>query len=149
MSFLKFFVKEDGGDFPICHMSEPESAAIAECVDDLVPSKYQMMSNTFWFETDVCMLDEEDEEPPFGLLRCYTHNPNAKNGSLGESRIPYTMPDDIVASLAGKTFRVNPRQLGLNAWASKVEITFESVAPKELPVKGIKASTLIAAALKQ
>jgi hypothetical protein len=126
MSFLKFFVKEDDRDFPVCHMSEPESAAIAECVNDLVPSKYEMLSTSFWFETDVCLLDEEDEQPSFGLLRCYTYNQTAKNDSLDESRIPYPIPEDVVTSLAGKTFRVNPRQLGLNPWGVKVEITFES-----------------------
>jgi hypothetical protein len=144
MSSLKFFVKEDGREFPICDMSEPESAAIGECVNDLIPYSPE----DYWFEADTCLFDDEDEAP-YGILRCYTHNPRPKNGSVLESRIPHAIPQDLMASLSGKTFRIQPRQLGLNPWGAKVELIFESLLAKEEPVKGIKASVLIAAALKQ
>lgn len=143
MSYLKFFVKEDGREFPICDMSEPESAAIGECVNDLIPYS----TENYWFEADTCLFDED--EAPYGILRCYTHNPSPSNGSVLESRIPHAIPQDLMSSLSGKTFFIQPRQLGLNPWGSKVELIFESLLPKEEPVKGIKASVLIAAALKK
>jgi hypothetical protein len=144
---LKFFVKEDGSDFGLCDMTEPESAAIGECVDDLLPNSY---TTTYWFQTDTCILDsDDDEDPAYGLLRCFTHNPTPKNGSLMESQIPHPIPQSVLDSLAGKTFRVTPRQLGLSPWGSKIEVTFESVAVSAPAAKtGIKASDLIAAALK-
>jgi hypothetical protein len=130
---LKFFVKENGTDFPISHMTEPETAAIEECVDDLIPSEHKFVS--YWFEADTCILPEGDEEedddfeePAYGLLKCYTHHPNPKSFSIAGSRIPHPIPSDLLKQLAGKTFRVNPRQLGVNPWGAKVEITFEDVA---------------------
>jgi hypothetical protein len=89
-----------------------------------------------------------------------------------ESRLPHPIPQDILTKLAGKTFVVHPRQLGLNPWGKKVEVIFESVeapapapAPAPTPVPppvpvpdpappkpvvkaGIPVSALIAAALK-
>lgn len=133
--------------FPVSMMTEPETAAIAECLDDLIPSK----QTDYWFEPDLCILDEEfykdGEEPDFGLLRCYTHNPNPKNGSLNETRIPYPIPREVLANLSGKTFRIEPRQLGLSPWAKIVEIVFESVSLP--PTTGVKASDLIRSALHQ
>ena len=175
---LKFFVKEDGRDFAVCDMTEPEGAAIGECVDDLLPSSW---GTEYWFEADTCVSeeDEDDNLPEYGLLRCFIHNPNPRNGSLFASRLPHPIPQDILTKLAGKTFVVRPRQLGLSPWGAKVEVLFESVeapAPKPVPpvpdpspapapapspspppapappkpaVKtGIPASSLIAAALK-
>jgi hypothetical protein len=105
-------------------MTEPESAAIEECVDDLLP----MSKGTYWFEPDLCLLDEdEDEMPSYGLVSCYTENPRPKDGSLGESRIPHPLPKELLDALQGKTFRVYPRQLGLNPWGEKVEIVFETL----------------------
>jgi len=163
---LKFFVREDGQDFPVSQMTEPETAAIAECVDDFVPS----WTAPHWFETDTCLDwdDDADEGPPYGLLCCYVHNPNPKNGSLLQSRLAHPIPQETLAQLAGKTFRVHPRQLGVNPWGAKVEIVFEpdpdspkpvppvplpepepAPAPAPAPAKaGIKASALIAAALQ-
>lgn len=146
MSSIKFFVKEDDKDFPVWQMTEPESAAIGECVDDLVPHESKW-ADKYWFEADLCLLDED--EAPYGVLHCFTHNPSPKNGSLLESRIPHAIPEEVLQALSGKTFVVHPRQLGLNPWGKKVEIVFESILPAEKPVNGIKASVLIAAALKQ
>lgn len=151
MSSIKFFVKEDGREFSVCEMSEPESAAIEECVDDLIPAQFKW-STELWFEVDLinlCVLDDEEEESEWGVLRCFTHNLTPKNGSLLESRVPHPFPTEVLQALSGKTFVVYPRQLGVNPWGKKVEIVFESVLPKEEPVKGIKASALIAAALNK
>lgn len=144
MSSLKFTVKENDKLFPVCEMTEPECAAIEECVNDLIPS-FCENRHDYWLEPDLCLLEEDEEMPSYGLLCCYTHNPNPKNGSLAESRIPHPLPKEVLDQLAGKTFLVNPRQLGLSPWGNKVEVVFEAVAP----VRGVKASVLIAAALKQ
>ena len=136
---LKFYVKEDNCDFPVCHMTEPEGAAIGECVDDLCPNAW---GTEYWFETDTCLIDEEEDEdgeyqePTYGLLRCFTHNPKPQNGSMMASRLPHPIPDAVLRKLAGKTFVVQPRQLGVNPWGKKVEVLFESVeppAPKPVP----------------
>lgn len=153
-TYLKFTVLEDGKHFSVGHMTEPESAAIEECVNGLVPSECEWRTD-YWLEVDMCpSLDEEfrdddaDEEPNYGLLRCFAHNPNPKNSSQLESRIPHPLPKEVLEELAGKTIRVYPRQLGVNPWGSKVEIVFEPHVTA--PIKsGIKASALIAAALKQ
>lgn len=123
---LKFFVRENDQEFPVCFMSSKEADAIGECVDDLIPNEYQM-SDVFWLEADLVFSgeDDNDDDPAYGRLRCYTYNPNPSNGSLAESRIPFEMPEELVQMLAGKTFRVNPRQLGVNAWGERVEIRFE------------------------
>ncbi len=165
---LKFFVKEDGSDFPICHMTEPEGSAIGECVEMIVSSPFGAV---YWFDADTCLFEDEEDDADYGILRCFTHNMAPKNGSLDESRVPYPIPQDLLTKLSGKTFRIRPRQLGLNPWGKKIELTFESVpvaapaplpAPVPVPVPaiapesdpvpvqkaGIKASTLIAAALK-
>jgi hypothetical protein len=136
---LNFFIREDNRDFPVSEMSEPEGAAIEECVEDLIPSRFE--STVFWFETDTCHLDEDDV--PYGTLRCFTHNPTPRNGSLLESRIPYPIPKEVLDALAGKTFVIRPPQYGVNPWGQKVEVTFE-----QKPKSGILASELIAAALK-
>jgi hypothetical protein len=153
---LKFFIKEDDRDFPVCHMSEPETAAIGECIDDLLPQTYA--TTNYWFEVDTCLFDEEDDdqEPIYGLVRCFIHNPKPTNGSLMESRLPHPIPQSVLDSLAGQTFRIQPRQLGLSPWGATIEVTFESAAapaaaPAALaqPLKpGIKGSDRIAAALK-
>ncbi len=132
---LKFFVRENGEDFPLSHMSEPECAAIGECVDDLCPTSW---GAEYWFESDTCVTEEDEDEdlPAYGLLRCLTHNPNPRNGSVFASRLPHPIPQDVLTKLAGKTFVVHPRQLGVNPWGAKVEVLFESVeapAPKPVP----------------
>ena len=174
---LKFFIKEDDRDFPVCDMTEPESAAISECLDDLLPQTY---TTNYWFEVDTCLFDEDDDdqEPVYGLVRCFTHHPIPKNGSVLENRLPYPIPQTVLDSLAGKTFRIHPRQLGLSPWGVKIEVTFASVSaerqpPLSAPIvpalaklpeilqaisadvsiptamkTGIRASDLIAAALK-
>lgn len=83
----------------------------------------------------MCLLDDVPEaelgEPDFGLLRCFTHNPAPKNGTVLESRLPSEFPQKALDALAGKTFRVYPRQLGLSPWAKTVEIVFENPALKQ------------------
>lgn len=145
---LKFTVREDDKEFSVSHMSEPECAAIEECINDLIPREFQY-TETFWFDVDMCFSgeEEEDEMPNYGLLRCFTHNPNPKNGSLLEGRMPFPFPKKLLDELQGKTFRVHPRQLGVNPWGTKVEVIFEAAAVKK-PSAGVKASELIAAALK-
>jgi hypothetical protein len=129
---LKFFVKENNNDFSVSEMTEPECAAIGECVDDLLPHPYSL---EYWFETDTCLFEEEEdeEEPTYGLVRCFTHNPAPRNGSLLESRLPSEIPQAVLTKLAGKTFRVHPRQLGLSPWGEKVEVRFEALSPEPSP----------------
>lgn len=129
---LKFYVKEDGADFSISHMSGQETASIEECVSDLLPSCW---GADCWFEADTCLYDEDEDEPEpdYGLVRCFTHNPKPKNGSQMELRLPYAIPTDVLAKYAGKTFRVHPRQFGVNPWGAKVEITFEAITPPPPP----------------
>lgn len=150
---LKFYVREDGQDFGINCMTEPECAAIGECVDDICQSDW---GKNYWFEADTCLLDEDDGdedddyvEPTYGLLRCFTHNPAPRNYSIYENRIPYDIPQDILNKVAGKTFVVRPRQLGLNPWGKKVEILFESVAaPAPTPVP-VPAPTPVASVVEK
>jgi hypothetical protein len=138
MSFLKFFVKENGKEFAISDMSEPETAAIEECVVDLLPKP----KGPYWFEPDTC-LEDLDDAVPYGVVWCYTDNPNPKDGSLGQSRIPHPVPQELLEAVQGKTFHVVPRQLGVNPWGHSVEIVFEA------PAKGgLKASDLIQLALQ-
>lgn len=173
---LKFFIKENGSDFGICDMTEPERAAISECVSDLIPDKY--LFDAVWFEVDTCILTDEDddsfdeddtyEEPKYGLLRCFRHNPNPRYFTSMKSKLPTDFPQDVLDKLAGKTFRIYPRQLGVNPWGVKIELRFESVEPVVLPAvvpepavvpaqaeppknttSGTPASVLIAAALKK
>lgn len=118
-------------------MSEPESSAIAECVEALLPKS----KGAYWFEADVVLFDED--EPPYGLVRCYQKNPNPKNGSLSESQLPHPLPQELLDAVEGKTFRVHPKQYGLNPWGATVEIKFGTLSKK-----GVKASDLIAAALQ-
>lgn len=137
---LKFFVTENGNKFPISQMSEPESYAIQRCVEQLLPNH----TDDYWLEVDTCIfITDGEEEPEYGLVRGFTANPNPKNGSQAESKIPHPIPLDIVKSLQGKTFHVSPTQYGLNPWSFTVEIRFEDVG-----LLGIKASELIAAALR-
>ena len=118
---LKFFVYENGTQFSVSEMSEPESAAISECVDYLLPKS---KSASYWFETDVCLLDAEDEDAAYGRVWCYTHNLNPRDGSQAESRLPHLIPDELKA-LAGKRYHITPRQYGVNPWKHPVEIHFE------------------------
>lgn len=142
MMTLKFFVKENDTDFPLSQMSEPETFAISECVRTLLPVSEE---EDCWFEPDVCVfVRDEEEEPAYGLVRYYQENPNPKDYSLAESRIAKEIPQTVIDSLQGKTFRVKPKRYGVNPWGKKVEITFESVKP----VNGMKASELISLALK-
>lgn len=146
--YLKFTVMENETLFPVSSMSAPESDAIDECVMDLVPKKYKW-SSEIWFEADLVLLDDfyddSDEEPSFGVLRCFKPNPCPKNGSQMESRLPCEFPTDLLSELSGKKFLVEPRQLGLSPWGKKVEVAFEHLPPG----KGMKASDLIASALQQ
>jgi len=149
MSYLKFFVRENGNQFAVSEMSEPESAAIEECVSDLLP----MPKGPYWFEPDTTLLDLDlEDDVAYGVVWCYTDNPNPKNTSLGESRIPHPVPNELVEAVQGKTFHVYPRQLGVNPWAHTVESVFEAPSipgtPSGTP-SGIKASELIARALQQ
>ena len=137
MSSISFLVYENNSQFSISDMSEPESASIAERVDALLPEP----KGSYWFEVDVCVFEED--EPPYGLVRCYQENPKPKNGSLGESRIPHPLPPELLEAVEGKTFQVQPKQYGVNPWGAKVEIKFDTPSKK-----GVKASQLIAAALK-
>jgi hypothetical protein len=123
MFTLKFFVRENNIDFSVSQMSSKEMDAIEECIDDLLPQDGPL----YWFEADLVFSGEEDDddEPVYGRLRCFTQNPNPANGSMAESRIPFPIPQEILHHLAGKTFAVTPRQLGLNAWG-RVDIRFET-----------------------
>lgn len=122
---LKFFVRENGTELSVFQLTSPEAAAIQECVENLIPRPFDR-SATFWFEADMCLMQEEDEEPAYGRLRCYTHNPHPANGSLDSSRLPFAFPTQLLTYLQGKTFQVCPQQLGLSPWKA-VEIVFETV----------------------
>lgn len=139
MYSLKFTVYEDGQLFSINEMTEPESAAISECVHDLF---HLPAGITYWPEVDVVRLD--DDEASEGVLRFYTMNPEPKSGSLEDSRTPHTIPAEVLAKLTGKRFHIQPPQYGLSPWGKNVELVFEG-----LPVTtGMRASDLIAAALE-
>jgi hypothetical protein len=133
-SQIRFFVYENGDLFPISSMTEPETAAIQECVQDLLPSAFSM--GDVWMDVDTCLYDDEDadqdeddyKEPEYGLLKCRTLNLKPKNGSLGEMSIAGTIPDEILRIVNGKRFTVHPRQLGLSPWGQKVEIQFETLS---------------------
>ncbi len=117
-------MREDGNEFPICDMSEPEAAAIGECVIDQIPGMLQF-GKGYYIEADTCLgLDEtiEEEMPSYGLLRCLS----TSNGT------PHEFPSEVINALAGKFFRVSPKQYGMNPWGKKVFILFESV-PKTEP----------------
>ena len=126
MTSIKFTVFENDSLFSISQMSEPETFAISLVVDDLLP---KVKGDTYWFEVDTCLfpedLEDEDEEPEYGLVKCYQYNPTPKNGSLGESRIPHPFPEEAFNALKGKTFLVHPKQYGVNPWGKKVEIKFQ------------------------
>jgi hypothetical protein len=142
MMTLKFFVKENGKDFSLLQMSEPETYAISECVMNLLPVP---KDTSCWFEADTCIfVSDDEEEPTYGLLRYFAENPNPKNGSLAEASRPKEIPQSILDALQGKRFPVRPKQYGVNSWGESVEILFESVNPKQ----GIKASELIKLALQ-
>lgn len=137
MSAIKFYVIEDDETFSLSQMSEPECFAIEQCVYGRIPEP----EGNYWFEIDTCLF-EEDDESEYGLVRCCKENPNPKDGSERESKIPHQVPKELLA-LHGKTFRVYPVQYGLSPWGKKVEIRFES-----FPQQGVKASDLIQAALQ-
>jgi hypothetical protein len=118
---LKFFVYENGIQFSVSEMTEPESAAISECVDYLLP---RSSNESYWFEADLCLLEKEDEEAPYGRVWCYTHTLAPKNRSTFESRLPHPIPEELKA-LSGKRFHISPNQYGLSPWQHPVEIHFE------------------------
>lgn len=128
ISSIKFLVNEDGHEFPICQMSEPETFAISVCVDSLLP---RIEKGDCWYEVDVCLLDEweedDDEGPPYGLVRCLQMNPAPNDGSKMESEIPHPLPMSLIEKLSGKTFQIYPIQYGVNPWGKNVTVTFETV----------------------
>lgn len=141
MTTLKFYVKENGKDFPLTEMSEPELFAISESVMTLIPKSEE---RNCWFEADTCVfVSDDEEEATYGLLRYFTDNPSPKNTSEAESKVPKAIPQSTLDTLQGKTFHVKPIQYGMNPWGT-IDICFESLSPK----KGIKASELIALALQ-
>lgn len=129
MSQLKFYVKEDGCDYPLSWMTAGERRAIEECVNNLLRSK---INNHYWLEADTHILDQDG--PDFGLLRC-----------IDKMRSPCPIPLEILKNISGTTFRIHPPQTGPIPWAEGVEVVFEKVSV----IHGTKASDLIAAALKQ
>jgi hypothetical protein len=138
---LKFTVKENGNLFSASEMTEPESYSIEVEVNDLLPKP----EGECWFEVDRTVWDNEcDEDPEYMVLRCYKLNPTPKNSSQMESKLPAPLPANLLDAIAGKTFRVHPKQYGLSPWADNVEIVFEPVNK----TKGLPASYLIAEALK-
>lgn len=146
MSSLKFTVKEDGELYPVCQMSTHDAAAIEECIDALLPAP---ASDKYWFVVETCIDEEDDEEEmaPYGLVKCVTFNKeDPVLGVLQGNNDPYPLPEELINAISGKTFTVYPIQYGVNPWGKKVEIIFESCPPPK--PKGVKASALIAAALK-
>ena len=134
MSSIKFTVMEDDSLFPTSQMSEPEGFSISLCVEGLLPD---VGGKDYWFEVDMSPDDPEDEVekegeeeemyegPKYGLVKCYQQNPNPKNSSWGESKIPHPFPEEVFNDLKGKTFLVSPVQYGVNPWGKKVQIVFE------------------------
>ncbi len=142
---IRFFVYENDNLFSISQMTEPESAAIGECVHYLLPSTFTMRN--FWMEVETCLFDEDEDEdedgeykePDYGLLKCRRHNPKPNNGSWGNSSIPCVIPDEILQLVNGKRFEVHPRQLGLSPWGAKVEVQFETLPSSTVvPAPGAK-----------
>ena len=133
MNAIKFTVRENDELFPICHMSSHEAAAIEECIQELVPDS---ISRSYWFEVDMSPEVDTDEDVPYGVLACLTHNPKPLDWKLKNLSIPHPFPKGLLKKLSGKTFVVNPVQYGVNPWGKKVEIVFETlgdetVAPAE------------------
>jgi hypothetical protein len=118
---LKFFVREHGNVLPVFQLTSNECDAIQECVEDLIPTSFQGLGS-LWFEADMCT----DDEASYGLLRCFSPNPNPTNGSLAASRLPAEFPPQVLDVLKGKTCAVRPRQFGLSPWGERVEIVFET-----------------------
>lgn len=121
-SFLKFFVYENNEEFPVCDMSAPECGAIEECVKNIIPTSYSYISSGFLFDVETSIADEAVEEEGCGLLKCNI----IVNGKERAAPMPY----ELLKFLAGKKFRVKPKQYGLNPWGKKVEILFEALPPR-------------------
>ena len=117
-SFLKFSVYQDNVEFPVSDMSEPECAAIEECVKDLIPSSYSYNSG-FLFDVETSVADDLVEEEGCGLLKC-----------MNDDQRPVPFPYELLKFLGGKKFRVKPNQYGLNPWGKKVHILFEALPPR-------------------
>lgn len=115
MSTLEFTVLENGEEFPVSNMSEPELAAIEECIDASLPNP----KGKYWFEVDTL----NEDESPKGRILCFQENPNPKNQSIAEMRIPHPLPKEL-EELNGERIRIAPRQLGLSAWGDLVEVIF-------------------------
>jgi hypothetical protein len=120
-SFLKFFVYENNVEFPVPDMSEPECAAIEECVKNLIPPAYNYTSG-FVFDVETLTIDDIVEEEGCGLLKC--------NSMLNGEKRAVPIPYELLKFLAGKKFRVKPNQYGINPWGRKVEILFEALPPR-------------------
>jgi hypothetical protein len=115
MSRLEFTVLEDGKEFALCDMSEPELAAIEECIVASLPNH----KGKYWFEVDTL----NDDESPKGRILCFQENPNPKNQSIAEMRIFHPLPKEL-EELNGERIRIAPRQLGLSPWGDLVEVIF-------------------------
>lgn len=115
MSRLEFTVLEDGKEFALCDMSEPELAAIEECIVASLPNH----KGKYWFEVDMIV----DDEARRGRILCFQENPNPKNQSPAELQMPHPLPKEL-EELNGKRIRIAPRQLGLSPWGDLVEVIF-------------------------
>lgn len=132
MSQLKFYILENGADFPLSNMTEPERAAIHECISEHFPNSWP--TNDTWHEVDTCILEEDDEEEPdYGLVKCRQQNLAPKNGSLGELSIPAPFEADKIRKYLGKTLQIYPVQLGLSPWSENVQVRFDTVLTGPAP----------------
>lgn len=119
MTSIKFYLREDGEDFPISNLSGQEAPAIEECVTKLFPEKY---GASYWFEVD---MSPEDDFVPYGVVKCKTYNKDPKN--LLYANIPHPIPRTILQRVSGKAFRIYPIQYGVNPWGKVVEVIFETL----------------------
>ena len=120
MTSLKFHIFENDDMLPLSQMTEPETYSIGLCIEDLLPQP----NGNYWFEIDMFLLDEDGEEPAFGLLYCYEDSPKHEKTSR-------PLPKELLDTVEGKTLRLEPKQYGVNSWGKKVEVRFETLTNEE------------------
>ena len=117
---VRFFVYENDVLLPLSSLSGQELASIDKCVKDIADLCVSMANmpskNEFYFHSETLLVENEEEEPVYGLLQCRAH-----------TNSPAAIPKEILANINGKSFKVTPQKLGLSPWGKNVEIKFETI----------------------
>lgn len=107
----KVTVYEKGQEFKPSLMTEPEVAAILECIHEL----FRTYGTRIYFDATV------DEEEDTLVIHCYEETPDGKDSHW----IPFPkeweakaipMSNRRVFNLIGDKIPITPRQLGLSPW---------------------------------